>query len=278
MGGRGGQGRRPAAASGQESRPIRRPLPRHEPGQGGSGRRPVPARPAVHAVSFAPGRTALHRRTGPHCRHPVSAAGKVFLDPALPGDLDALSGSSRRAAQLRLVGFVARATRGPSHAPPLAPRSAPLVEEGTWAWLEIADSDLFTAPLPANVVASAFANRGLYLVLANYGRQAVEIRTADAYRPAADRQAQPQQIWRVEGRSLCLLAMARPAMQLDGACRWADSAHKAFPKPPPPGVSMVRQSPGCTGKYAVPGRSSVDLSGRCRMLRPRAPGSPPSRP
>ena len=45
----------------------------------------------------------------------------------------------------------------------------PLVEEGTWAWLEIRDSSLFTRPLPAHVVASAFVNRESYLVLANYG-------------------------------------------------------------------------------------------------------------
>ena len=45
----------------------------------------------------------------------------------------------------------------------------PLVEEGTWARLEISESSLFQRPLPQSVVASAFANRELYLVLANYG-------------------------------------------------------------------------------------------------------------
>jgi hypothetical protein len=57
----------------------------------------------------------------------------------------------------------------------------PLVEDGTWAWLEIGDSDLFAGPLPKDTVASAFANRELYLVLANYGRTATDIATADAY-------------------------------------------------------------------------------------------------
>ena len=41
----------------------------------------------------------------------------------------------------------------------------PLVEVGTWAWLEIGDSDLFAQPLPAGVVASVFVNRETYLVL-----------------------------------------------------------------------------------------------------------------
>ncbi|MCX7886282.1 MAG: alpha-amylase family protein [Verrucomicrobiae bacterium] len=57
----------------------------------------------------------------------------------------------------------------------------PLVEEGTWAWLEISDSNLFAQPLPKDVVASAFANRDLWLVLANYGRSAVEVVTRDAF-------------------------------------------------------------------------------------------------
>ena len=46
----------------------------------------------------------------------------------------------------------------------------PLVEDGTWAWLEIGESELFAEPLPKETVASVFANRELYLVLANYAR------------------------------------------------------------------------------------------------------------
>ena len=49
------------------------------------------------------------------------------------------------------------------------------MEEGTWAWLEVRDSNLFAQPLPRDVVASVFANRNLYLVLANYGRRPVTI-------------------------------------------------------------------------------------------------------
>ena len=57
----------------------------------------------------------------------------------------------------------------PTHARWLK-RYAPLVEEGTWAWLEIGESSLFAQPLPDQVVASAFVNREAYLVLANYGQ------------------------------------------------------------------------------------------------------------
>jgi hypothetical protein len=81
----------------------------------------------------------------------------------------------------------------------------PLVEEGTWAWLEIADSDLWAAPLPAGVVASVFANRELYLALANYGAAPAEIRMADTYVAVAGPRAAPQKVWTLEGRSLRLL-------------------------------------------------------------------------
>lgn len=60
-------------------------------------------------------------------------------------------------------------------------RYKPLVEEGTMAWLEIGDSTLFSVPLPSDVVASAFANRDLHLVLANYGHAPVEVKTAEAW-------------------------------------------------------------------------------------------------
>ena len=80
----------------------------------------------------------------------------------------------------------------------------PLVEEGTWAWLEISESGLFQRPLPQNVVASAFANRELYLVLANYGHQPVEIETADAYSLAVGTPAVRRQ-WNLRARSLYIL-------------------------------------------------------------------------
>jgi hypothetical protein len=79
-----------------------------------------------------------------------------------------------------------------------------MVEEGTWAWLEISDSDLFAAPLPKDVVASAFANREFHLVLANYGQSAVEIATRDAYAPVAETGA-ARKHWTLPARSLQIL-------------------------------------------------------------------------
>ncbi len=84
----------------------------------------------------------------------------------------------------------------------------PLVEEGTWAWLEIGDSALFAAPPPKEVVASAFANRELHLVLANYGPTPAEVATAEAYVPADDPAAPPGRTWPMPGRSLRILRRA----------------------------------------------------------------------
>ena len=81
----------------------------------------------------------------------------------------------------------------------------PVVEEGTWAWLEIHDSDLFARPLPENVVASAFANRDLHLVLANYGRALANVETSDAYSAAANPASPPKKQWKLEARSLHIL-------------------------------------------------------------------------
>jgi len=81
----------------------------------------------------------------------------------------------------------------------------PMVEEGTWAWLEISDSNLFMKPLPKNVVASAFANLRLYLVVANYNHTAVEVATSDTYVPAAEPSARPAKRWNLKARSLQIL-------------------------------------------------------------------------
>jgi len=81
----------------------------------------------------------------------------------------------------------------------------PMVEEGTWAWLEISDSGLFAQPLPKDVVVSVFANREFYLVLANYGQSAVEIVTQDSYVPVSDAATTPQTKWAVGARSLRIL-------------------------------------------------------------------------
>jgi hypothetical protein len=81
----------------------------------------------------------------------------------------------------------------------------PLVEEGTWAWLEVGDSDLFAGPRPKDVVASVFANREVYLVLANYGPSPAQIATVDTYTPTDDRGAGPAKEWDLPPRSLKIL-------------------------------------------------------------------------
>jgi hypothetical protein len=92
----------------------------------------------------------------------------------------------------------------PTHARWLE-RYLPLVEEGTWAWLEIGDSDLFSQSLPENVVASAFANRDFYLVLANYGENPASIQTADSFVSTGGGSESPNQHWNLAGRSLEIL-------------------------------------------------------------------------
>jgi hypothetical protein len=81
---------------------------------------------------------------------------------------------------------------------------APMVEEGTWAWIEIKDSQLFRRPLPQNVVASVFANREIWLVLANYGKSAAEIATVRTYASSKD-PSRAATLWQLEGRSLLIL-------------------------------------------------------------------------
>ncbi|MFN0172922.1 MAG: hypothetical protein ACKV22_41620, partial [Bryobacteraceae bacterium] len=82
----------------------------------------------------------------------------------------------------------------------------PLVEEGTWAYLEITGSTFFPGPLPADVVASVFANLDTYLVLANYGRSEAMIDTAHAYIPVtSEDRGEPANRWRLAPRSLTIL-------------------------------------------------------------------------
>ncbi|MFO0868778.1 MAG: hypothetical protein U0935_07480 [Pirellulales bacterium] len=84
-------------------------------------------------------------------------------------------------------------------------RYLPLVEEGTWAWLEIGDSRLFGAPLPAGVVASMFANRQLSLVLANYGREPATVTMHGTYEDAALNPPQRGTQWTLPARTLRIL-------------------------------------------------------------------------
>jgi hypothetical protein len=60
--------------------------------------------------------------------------------------------------------------------------------------------------LPANTVASAFANRELYLVLANYGQTAATVDTTDAYVPVAEPATTAQKRWSLGGAVRQLVA------------------------------------------------------------------------
>ncbi|MEA3341574.1 MAG: hypothetical protein U9R15_16545 [Chloroflexota bacterium] len=97
-----------------------------------------------------------------------------------------------------------RAETRPAHARWLK-QYMPLVEEGTWAYLEIGDSDLFAKPLPKDCVASAFANRELYVVLANYSQSPQQIETAETYVPVDNPSVAPAKHWKLPKRSLRIL-------------------------------------------------------------------------
>jgi hypothetical protein len=83
-------------------------------------------------------------------------------------------------------------------------RYMPLVEEGTWAWLEIGQNSIFRNALPPQVVASAFANRDLHLVLANYGTTPVSLETTELFADSESPQ-QTAKAWILAGRTLRIL-------------------------------------------------------------------------
>jgi hypothetical protein len=84
-------------------------------------------------------------------------------------------------------------------------RYLPLVEEGTWAWLEFSESNLFAQPLPEKVVASAFANRRFQLVIANYQRTEVTVQTSEAFLSTDAPSEGAKKDWRLPARSLRIL-------------------------------------------------------------------------
>lgn len=84
-------------------------------------------------------------------------------------------------------------------------RYLPLVEEGTRAWLEISESNLFTVAPPPEIVVSAFANRRFQLVLANYGRTPATVNTMDRFVSVEERQQPPRSQWELPPRSLSIL-------------------------------------------------------------------------
>ena len=81
----------------------------------------------------------------------------------------------------------------------------PMVEEGTWVWIEVKETGFVRGGLPNDVVASLFANRELHLVLANYGQKSVVIETAQGFRDADDQQGQVRKKWELAPRSLLIL-------------------------------------------------------------------------
>jgi hypothetical protein len=83
-----------------------------------------------------------------------------------------------------------------------------MVEEGTWVYIEIGDSELFVRPLPRGVIASAFANRDLYLVLANYNRTPAEIAVSDEYVSVVSGGPLPGKIWNLAPRTFQVLRRA----------------------------------------------------------------------
>jgi len=80
-----------------------------------------------------------------------------------------------------------------------------MVEPGTSAFIEVTDSDLFAGTLPLKLTASVFANRNLYLALANYSSQDATVETKDVYRSLTDEAAAPGKSWRIKARSLIVV-------------------------------------------------------------------------
>ena len=81
----------------------------------------------------------------------------------------------------------------------------PMVEDGTWAWLEVNKTSLIRSPLPDDLVASVFANRRLYLVLANYGVKTATLETANNFASAETQSKRVGTGWELPPRSLLIL-------------------------------------------------------------------------
>ncbi len=81
----------------------------------------------------------------------------------------------------------------------------PLVQEGTWAYLDVKDSSLLVSPLPEQVVMSVFANTQLYLVLANYSGRPVSVTTTNSYFEVTARPSTPERAWTVKPGSMVIL-------------------------------------------------------------------------
>lgn len=83
----------------------------------------------------------------------------------------------------------------------------PMVEPGTRAYIDMAESDFFRDGLPEGIVASAFANRTLYLVLANFTGRSVRVETRKPWHSRIPSSRNPSTSWEIQPRSLELLEM-----------------------------------------------------------------------
>jgi Domain of unknown function (DUF6259) len=91
----------------------------------------------------------------------------------------------------------------------------PMVEEGTWAWLEIRHTQFIRDRLPSDVVMSIFANRYLHLVFANYSEREVAIETAETLVATQEPEERLGTKWKLGPRALLILK--RQAAGLGGA-------------------------------------------------------------
>lgn len=80
-----------------------------------------------------------------------------------------------------------------------------MVEPGTHAFLVVAHSDLFPEPLPEALRISVFANRELYLAMANYSTREAVVTTTDRYTACSRDESGPSRTWRLKPRSLLVV-------------------------------------------------------------------------
>ena len=80
-----------------------------------------------------------------------------------------------------------------------------MTEPGTHAFLEVTQTDLVAEPLPDDVRMSVFANRELYLVLANYSTRESLVTTADPCTACSRDEPGPNRTWRLQPRSLVVV-------------------------------------------------------------------------
>jgi len=128
-----------------------------------------------------------------------------FLGAALPGDLGAPSLPSRRPYSYGTWDAVpGRPETRPTHARWLK-QYLPLVEEGTWAWLEIHQSTLFARPLPSRSWHPCLPIATCTWCWPTTAKEAVELATTDRYVASGSAGAAGAERWTLPKRSLVIL-------------------------------------------------------------------------